>query len=420
MLFSFFKKKEKPHDTTILYGTHSGNSKYIARELSKVLTAQGIANRTVDMGHYNAQELAREKRILIVVSTHGDGEPPLAAERFCKALQALESLPNLLFSVCALGDSSYSLFCETGRHIDRRLEQLGATRFVERADCDADFAITAGRWISNVCKKLQTNSPSEVILKSNQSSLTATLTKRERLSGTMSSKEVYHLEFAFNGTRINYQPGDTVGFTPASAPTAQPRYYSVASSPLLVPNGFHLTVKTQPGGLCSPQLNEQIAEGDALHFTHKPSVFRLKPNDPSPLILIATGVGVAPFRGFLQQIAQTTPRRKVWLIYGDRNPESDFLYAREWETWLQNGHLTRFDPVFSKGNQPEYVQDVLQNRAKEIAKWIDQNAQIYVCGSIPMGAGVRQQLSELVKKHATKRTNFDELIENNQYCEEIY
>lgn len=420
MLFSFFKKKETTSDTTILYGTHSGNSKYIARELSKVLTAQGIANRTVDMGRYNTQELIHEKQILIVVSTHGEGDPPLAAQRFCKALQTMESLPNLLFSVCALGDSSYDLFCETGRQIDQRLEQLGATRFVEHTDCDADFAITAGRWISDVCKKLRSNNVAEVTLQTNQSTLTATLTKRERLSGTTSSKEVYHLEFEFNGPKVSYQPGDTFGFTPTNAPTAQPRYYSVASSPLLVPNGFHLTVKTQPGGLCSPQLNEQIAEGDRLQFTHKPSVFRLKPNDSAPLLLIANGVGVAPFRGFLQQIAQTTTRRKVWLIYGDRNPESDFLYAREWETWIQNGHLTRFDPVFSKGNQPEYVQDVLQNRAEEIAQWIDHNAQIYVCGSTPMGAGVRHELSKLVKNHATKRTNFDELIENNQYYEEIY
>lgn len=420
MLFSFFKKKETTSDTTILFGTHSGNSKYIARELSKVLTAQGIANRTMDMGRYNAQELAREKRVLIVVSTHGEGEPPLAAQRFCKALQTMESLPNLLFSVCALGDSSYDLFCETGRQIDQRLEQLGATRLAERADCDVDFAISAGRWISDVCKKLQKGTPSEVNLNSNQSALTATLTKRERLSGTTSSKEVYHLEFEFNGPKVSYQPGDTFGFKPTHAKTSHPRYYSVASSPLLVPSGFHLTVKTQPGGLCSPHLNEQIAEGDTMQFTHKPSVFRLTGNDSSPLLLIANGVGVAPFRGFLQQVEKMAPTRKVWLIYGDRNPESDFLYAREWETWIQNGQLTQLDVVFSKGTNPRYVQDVLQNRAEEIAQWIDQHAQIYVCGSVPMGAGVRQQLSNLIEKHATKRSNFDELIQNNQYYEEIY
>ncbi len=63
-------------------------------------------------------------------------------------------MDDLSFSVLSLGDSSYEFFCETGKKIDQRLEELGAKRVTPRVDCDLDFDDPAAEWLSTVVKYL--------------------------------------------------------------------------------------------------------------------------------------------------------------------------------------------------------------------------------------------------------------------------
>ena len=54
----------------------------------------------------------------------------------------------------ALGDSTYEKYCEAGKRLDRRLEELGARRLAPRVDCDVDYEDAAAEWISRVVEQL--------------------------------------------------------------------------------------------------------------------------------------------------------------------------------------------------------------------------------------------------------------------------
>ena len=133
---------------TVLYGGKSGNSAYIAKETGKCLQHSGQRSRVVNMASYNISQLENESFVLIVVSTHGEGDPPPAADRFFRRLfDEPLNLSAVNYAVCALGDSSYEHFCKAGHDIDRRLHELGAKRICPRTDCDLDFGVTASGWI---------------------------------------------------------------------------------------------------------------------------------------------------------------------------------------------------------------------------------------------------------------------------------
>jgi sulfite reductase (NADPH) flavoprotein alpha-component len=127
---------------TVLYGTHTGNSRKIATQLHQQLTLAGHSVRLADMSEYKSKDLKTEKYLVIIVSTHGEGQPPLAAEEFYEFIHSTRSpsLPGLSFAVLALGDKSYFNYCKTGADVDIRLEQLGANRLIPRFECDLDYS----------------------------------------------------------------------------------------------------------------------------------------------------------------------------------------------------------------------------------------------------------------------------------------
>ena len=67
---------------TILYGSRSGNSEIVAKQASDKFIAGGMPVRVIDMNDYKAKDLKNEKNLIVVVSTHGEGVPPVAAEEF--------------------------------------------------------------------------------------------------------------------------------------------------------------------------------------------------------------------------------------------------------------------------------------------------------------------------------------------------
>ena len=142
---------------TIVYGSHTGNGRRVAESLASRLSGLGIHARLVRAGEYPLRELTQERRLFVVMSTHGDGDPPDDARAFCDYLfgRRAPKLPSLEFAVLALGDSSYPRYCEIGRRIDDRLAELGATRLNDRVDCDLDFEAPAADWSGRAVELLQ-------------------------------------------------------------------------------------------------------------------------------------------------------------------------------------------------------------------------------------------------------------------------
>src|SRR4249920_4182426 len=114
---------------TIAYGTETGNSKKLATDFAAKAKKSGINAKLVSMDQYRLNDLSKEEYFLAVISTQGDGEPPAAAKKFYDHIhQQNVQLPALKYSVLALGDTSYPLFCKAGEDVDTQLTALGGKR----------------------------------------------------------------------------------------------------------------------------------------------------------------------------------------------------------------------------------------------------------------------------------------------------
>jgi sulfite reductase (NADPH) flavoprotein alpha-component len=216
---------------TILYASHTGNGRRIAEKLVATLEARGIAARTLAAGDYPTRELAQERLLYLVASTHGDGDPPDGARPFFDFLLGRKAprLEHLRYAVLALGDSSYPKFCEAGRLADERFAALGATRVSDRIDCDLDYDTQAATWSDTmlhhateilkpagdaprlaIVSPLRAVAPTPVAA-TREAPVVAEVLARQRITGRASDHPVIHLEIAAPADRLAYEPGDALG-----------------------------------------------------------------------------------------------------------------------------------------------------------------------------------------------------------------
>lgn len=183
-----------------------------------------------------------------------------------------------------------------------------------------------------------------------------------------------------------------------------PRSYSIASSREATGDELHLTVVTHHSnanghgrnGLASSHLNRRLQPGDEVGVFLEPNTrFRLPENETAPLILVAAGTGVAPYRAFLQELEERGRSPRSWLIFGNPRLQNDFLYQNEWLGWRRAGLLERIDTAFSRDQaEKRYVQHVIREQSQGISEWLEWGAHLYLCGSLAMGAEVEQALIE--------------------------
>ncbi|WP_163711293.1 diflavin oxidoreductase [Mangrovibacterium lignilyticum] len=203
---------------TVLYGGKSGNAEFVASQMTRHLSKGKLKVRLKNMSSYKAENLLDESRVLFVVSTYGEGDPPPAALRFFRQLNELSTvgLANLEFALCALGDSEYEHFCQAGKDLEKRLLQMGAQAILPRVDCDAAFEKTAASWISSVSKLLTVDDSGDSFnLDAIQSHQWHTAVIREKHQLNPGSKEaVWHLNLAIDEQTVKYQTGDSIGIVP--------------------------------------------------------------------------------------------------------------------------------------------------------------------------------------------------------------
>ncbi len=216
---------------TILYGTETGNSRELAKSLAATLHEQGLVASLYDLSDYKVRQLKDEQDLLFVASTYGEGDPPQPAVAFFEFLEGPRApkLADVRYSVLALGDSTYEKYCEAGKRIDRRLEELGGSRISPRIDCDIDYEEPAASWSATVANLLAKDAgvveasafPSAVAAKpaathDKRNPFPATILENIRIVGRHSTKETRHVELDLSGSGLNYQPGDALGFAPTN------------------------------------------------------------------------------------------------------------------------------------------------------------------------------------------------------------
>lgn len=211
--------KNGANKITIAYGTETGNSKKVATEFAAKAKKQGIHAKVQSMEQYRLNDLAKEEYFLAVISTHGDGEPPAAAKKFYDHVhQNGFKLDKLKYSVLALGDTSYPLFCKAGEDVDEQLNKLGGKRIAPLQKCDIDFDAEAEEWFSNIFRSLNndhsavTVHPHTVKKSTGRKNYTGSLLSHINLNDRGSAKETYHIEIATED--VIYQPGDSIGIIP--------------------------------------------------------------------------------------------------------------------------------------------------------------------------------------------------------------
>jgi sulfite reductase (NADPH) flavoprotein alpha-component len=218
---------------TILFGSHSGNCERLAKQLSAELTQRGLHVLTLDMLDCRKNHLQESQYLFVLVSTHGEGDPPERAVPLYELLHGRKApkLSNVRYSVLALGDSSYEKFCETGRRFDAQLEALGASRLSPITECDVDFEAPAGQWIGDVVESLSREHSANVSVDGVAPRATASIATaytrknpfaapvlvNQRLTMPDSTKDVRHIELSIEGSGIHYEPGDALGVVPRNS-----------------------------------------------------------------------------------------------------------------------------------------------------------------------------------------------------------
>jgi sulfite reductase (NADPH) flavoprotein alpha-component len=226
-------------EVTVLFGSETGNGQSLASTLVEKLKTKQLPVQSFSMDDFKPQNLKKVQDLLIITSTHGEGEPPENARSFYEFLHSKRApkIENVRFSVLALGDESYVFFCQTGKDFDKRLEELGGERLYPRVDCDVDFEDPAEQWINRVVAVLhETSNANASAISVSEKQAAATLLEEKQsvyskknpypaevleninLNGRGSNKETRHLVLSLEDSGLTFAPGDSLAILPENDP----------------------------------------------------------------------------------------------------------------------------------------------------------------------------------------------------------
>lgn len=371
----FFRRKARrprgPNSapTMIYVGSENGSTWGFAHALHETLKAAGQAVGLADLNRLSHAG-PHTHTALILTATYGDGAPPANAH----GAQVHGAHP-LRYAVLGFGDRQFPAFCAHAERMDAAMAAAGHKPLLplEKIHQQSGQSFTA--WAGALGRSLDL--PLTPKLKTRRlKTRPAVVVSAAHFQGREAITSVLRLKAS---GALTYQAGDLVALQPDGVDA--PRLYSIASAPQSPT--LDLVVREHKGGQCSPWLCN-LTPGDRLHLATRAHPFRLPPK--GPVIMVATGTGIAPFIGMTAQ----TRARDITLLWGmryapDAYPFRDDLAARNLHFW----------PAFSAQNRR--VTDLIHEHAAHLRpRLVDQPGTVMICGSIAAAADIRAALSDIL------------------------
>lgn len=186
-------------------------------------------------------------------------------------------------------------------------------------------------------------------------------------------------------------------------PRLRAREFSISSAHLTTPQQIHITaalVRYQtflPAprvGVCSRWIEGLVPHHSEFCLSIRPGSWTLVDTDRTPLVLVAAGTGVAPMRAIIQHCSQASPLRKMYLFFGCRYLQKDFIFAEEWASY---SNLS----VFALGSRDlpgrrRHIDVLLQQHVGLVRRLVlDDHATVFVAGNAKLPGLVKTTLAEI-------------------------
>ncbi|WP_245622647.1 sulfite reductase subunit alpha [Pseudoxanthomonas dokdonensis] len=458
---------------TVAYASQTGFALDLAERTAQSLNDAGIDAQLVALERLDHARLGATRRLLLIASTTGEGDPPDHALKFVRQLmpQAAD-LHGLQYAVLALGDREYANFCAFGHQLDRWLRHAGAQPLFDLVEVDNADEGALRHWQHHLG---QLSGVTDLPDWSPVDYQPWRLQRRQLLNPGSVGQPVFQLDLVpADGALPDWNAGDLVEIGPrhpsasvvallrqatldpeasvqvdgqarrlldvmvaahlpapseirtldeqALADRVKPlphREYSLATLPsegsarLLVRLTRH---EDGSSGLGSGWLCQHADIGATIDLRVRRNPNFQPPVDAAPLILIGNGTGIAGLRAHLKHRIRQSSRRN-WLLLGERQRDIDFFFSEELLAWQQAGFIERLDTAFSRDQTDRiYVQDRLRAAAGVLRQWVEDGAVILVCGSLH---GMAPSV-DAVLRATLGDAQVEQLIESGRYRRDVY
>lgn len=408
-------------DTVILVGSEGNSTWGFAEDLQNQLKQAGKKVHCASMNEL-AQHYPHASTLLVLTSTYGDGDAPSSASQFIAHLGNFQASNLLQFVVLGFGDQQFPKFCQYAVDVDRVLSNKGLQRMHPVTRINRCSATEFRHWGEAISVHMGlslalTHNPAptetsefELVERVDYGVAVNAPTSILRFKPLQHNRSLWQILTLQNRQQTPYfEAGDLIGVTPPSGHSA--RLYSLASSSS--DGQLEICVRKQTNGLCSSYLhNLQLGDRIAGFIQRNPG-FRPTGGAQS-IILVGAGAGIGPLAGFIRK---NTAHNPMYLYWGGRNPESDFLYEPELNNYLTDSRLTGLNTAFSRAAEKAYVQDTILADEVALRQLIEKGAQVLVCGGRDMARSVSQVFDTILKPLSI---NVDSLKAEGRYLEDVY
>ncbi len=402
------RKVSEGADVLVVFASQTGTAQGLAAATAGALEQVGIQADLGAISAFKPEVWQRYKQVLVLCATTGDGELPDMAKGWLKTLNNGQ-LTDVPFSLLALGDRRYSHFCSGGHQLRSALVGAGAIEHLPLQEVDGDPSTIWPQWLEQLAERNQWPLKTQAIDAQRQT-CKAKLIERVQLNHEVDEDGPDSFGLMLEvPSQTRFSPGDLLQIQPK--PGLEPRTYSIGSSSDISPGRIRLTVgllryQNKQGeevlgqGSSELCLNWPLGEEREIDLVSHPG-FNPPQDLEKPLVLVATGCGIAPFVGFLEQRATAGRKGPVWLLFGNRYQSGDFLYREQIESLAAKNVITDLDTVFSRDGGPQrYITERLQQRGEQLLEWMNQGASLYICGrASTLGKGMDRVLHAVLTDH---------------------